>query len=190
MLDSLFKPAITPQLSNAATKLSENGLNADRTTIIAYALGLFSCLAIGFQSYLLAVILLIASRGIDAVAKHMGGATGIGSKLRPTLNVLLMSAFVFFFAIGQDHQALAAAFLILTYAVLFSFAVANAPTSDGAFHPANIVENSELAIFMVLICLTPGAFSAYTAIFVIMCWVTIAGRVWTVVKPPKTPPLA
>lgn len=208
MLDSTLKPLIDPYLNKTANTLATIGIGPNQITLYGFIVGLVGCVAIGLQSYVFGLFLILLNRladGLDgAVARSdfvedsaQSGEEEIkevkktvrrkfGAYLDVILDMVLFGAFVFMFALGQPDHALTAGFLLFSFIGLFAtslggYLIDRDPSANKAFfHPAKLIEDTEITIFIILVSLNPAAFSALAVLFGILCWVTAISRIWQV----------
>ncbi len=92
---------------------------------------------------------------------------------------------VFLAAVGYG-QGLGAAFAIFSFMVFNATKILkNSPSKAGEpfqFSPSRFIEKTETQIYLLLVVLLPIAFSAISAIFGLMCWVTAIARIWEDMK--------
>lgn len=197
MLDTLVKEKVNPILDIIAQKLDALGIGPNQITIYGFIVGFVGCIAVGVQSYNFALFLIILNRladGLDgAVARYNDekpeGKTLVqklyGQYLDVTLDKIFFAAFVCFYLMGQPHHGIAAATVLFAYVALFStsmgtYILGTEETSKKKpfYHPTRLIEETEITIFMVLVCLYPIAFSAIAALFSILCLATTFSRFW------------
>lgn len=187
MLDSLVKPYLEPVLEKVAEPLSRTALKPIVITVFAFVLGLCGFFTVAMGSYMLGLILILIARFFDGVAAR---AATIGDDfsdyLRVSLEWILYAAFVFFFALTESQPYMASAFLLFSYVMLSVSALSykvivakhNRIDDESAlpiFHPARLVERSEILIFMAIACLMPSFFSALAVLFGLLVLITAAG---------------
>lgn len=187
MLDSLVKPYLDPLLDKTAGPLANTGLNPVYVMIFAFVLGLCGFFTVAMGSYGLGLALILIARFVDAISAR-GASIGddLSDYLRISLEWILYAAFVFFFALSATTHYMAASFLLFGYVMLSVSALAykvivakhgrsDDETSLSIFHPARLVERSEILIFMVLSCLMPTFFSALAVLFGLLVLITAGG---------------
>lgn len=193
MFDSAIRPKIDPILNKLAAKLGEIGIGPNQITFYGFVIGIVGCIAIGLQSYIFGLFLLLLNRladGLDgAVARFKindeDKQSQFGAYLDIILDMILFGAFILLFVLSQPYQASAAVFLMFSFIGLFATSLGaymvglNDATQERSFlHPTRLVEGTEIIIFMIFICLYPHAFSAIAVLFGVLCWVTTVSRIW------------
>lgn len=193
MLDALARRLIDPPLDRMGRALARAGISANAITLTGALIGLMTIPALWIEAYPLALALIAVNRlfdGLDgAVARH-ARRTDIGGYLDIVGDFLFYSAVPFGFALADpDANALAAAFVIYSFigtgASFLAYAILAAKhgrttTKRGAksfYYMGGLAEGTETIVFLVAICLFPGAFATLAVVFGILCWITTAGRV-------------
>jgi len=180
MLDQFIKSFTEPYFKQAADKAAQAGLSAKWGILLAGLAGMIACLFGGFENYVAGFVALVIFLVIIELTHKLPGESSFYLELRNLVYLLITNGFIFFLVISQSHQALAAAFIILTFsALVFSLRLLPAGKSHGEVNIiAGLVGKTETFIFLGLACLIPDAFAALGIIFAILCWITIAGRLW------------
>jgi len=195
MFDSAIKNTLDPILQKTAEKLDTAvGISSNQITIYGFILGLVGCVAVGLQSYMIGLFLLMLNRlgdGLDGTVSrfdnHEAGTMKgpFGTYLDIILNMITFGAFAFLFTLSDPEQSGAAAFLLFSFIALFAtelgdymFSEENQRSERSFLHPTRLVECTEIAIFMAFVCFYPTAFSAAAILLGIMCWVTAFSRIW------------
>lgn len=192
MLDAPVRKLIDPPLDWAAARLARLGLGANAVTVGGFVVGVAGCVAIGFQWYTVALVLILLNRladGLDGPIARRTGATDTGGFLDIALDTVFYSGVPFAFAAGRPEFALPAAFLIysfvgtggsfLAYAVI---AAKRGMTTQvhgkkSFFYSVGLMEGTETVGFFVLFCLLPDQFGLLAWVFGGLCWLTTALRV-------------
>lgn len=193
MLDATLRPLIDPPLDRIAARLVPLGIGADQVTLGGLALGLLTVPALAAELYPVALILVLTNRladGVDGAIARRVGPTDFGGYLDIVGDFLFYSAVVFGFALARpETNAVAASFLILAfvgtgssflaYAVLAAKrGLATAARGRKQFyHLGGLTEGTETILFLVAICLFPGAFAELAWIFGALCLVTVIFRI-------------
>ena len=192
MLDPLMRRVIDPPLDGLGRALAGAGIGANAVTWAGFAIGVGAMVALAFQSYWLALALILLNRtadGLDgAVARHVG-TTDLGGYLDIVLDFLFYSGVVFGFAVGRPDQALAAAFLIFSFvgtgSAFLAYAIMAAKrdlTTDlrgrkSLFYIGGLTEGSETIALFVAICVLPHWFAWFAYGFGALCWLTTGARI-------------
>ncbi len=194
MFDARLRPYIDLPLNAAARFLAARGIHANMLTGAGLACGLLAAAALALQLYIPALLLILLSRLLDGldgpVARHMPqGASDVGAFYDIVADFIFYSAVVFGFALGRPETALAAAFLLfsfagsggtfLTYAIIAAGRGINHDEQGekSFYYLAGLCEGAETIVFFILFCLLPDYFTALAILFGILCWLTAAGRV-------------
>ena len=204
MLDSRLRPLIDRALSRSGQGLARWGVSPDALTLAGFLLGLAGAGALAAEAYGLGLALILANRvcdGLDGAVARQVGSTDFGGFLDIVCDFVVYSALVFGFAVGRPDQALAAAFLILSFVgtgtSFLAFAVIAAKrgvstTSRGHkafYYVGGLTEGTETIALFVVMCLFPNWFPFLAYGFGTLCWVTTIGRMLearAVFRQPRT----
>lgn len=195
MFDSIIKNTLDSTLRKTADKLNTAaGIGPNQITIYGFVIGLVGCIAIGLQSYMLGLFLILLNRladGLDGTVSRFdtheeGTMKGpFGTYLDIILNMVFFGAFVFLFALSAPEQSIGAAFLLFSLIGLFAtdlgdymFSEENIRSERSFVHPTRLVECTEITLFIAFVCFYPETFSAMAVILGMMCWVTAFSRIW------------
>ena len=192
MLDGVARKLIDPPLNWAAKRLASAGLGANAVTVAGFAVGVGGCVAIGFESYSLALALIAVNRladGLDGAIARRTGSTDLGGFLDITLDTIFYSGVPFAFAVSRPEFALPAAFLIysfvgtggsfLAYAVVAGKRKLKSERAGKKtfFYATGLMEGTETVAFFVLFCLFPDDFPVLAWTFGGLCWLTTVLRI-------------
>lgn len=203
MFDAKIRPFIDPPLNLAAKALIAAGATPNRVTAAGFGFTLLNFVSLALTQYGLALVFIGLSRlmdGLDgAVARQMkvtepdghtrSGESDLGGFLDIISDFIFYSGTVLFFAVGQPHFALWAAFLIfcfmcagssfLAYAIIAAKNDVNHEKQGkkSFFYLGGITEGSETIVFLSLICMFPAHFAWMAALFGFLCLLTTLGRV-------------
>ncbi|MCR9214368.1 MAG: CDP-alcohol phosphatidyltransferase family protein [Proteobacteria bacterium] len=193
MFDAALRRVIDPPLNYAGTKVASMGVSANQVTIIGFAVGIAAVPFIAFESYGIALVLVLVNRvfdGLDgAVARH-SLLTDFGGYLDIVCDFIFYSAIVFAFALARPENTLAAAFLILSFMGTASTFLTYAIMAEkhkistelrgrkSLYYLGGLTEGTETILAMCLMCLLPGYFVIIACIFGVMCWVTTVTRIY------------
>lgn len=195
MFDSAIKNTLDSLLRKTADKLNTAvGISSNQITIYGFVIGLVGCVAVGLQSYMFGLFLLMLHRladGLDGTVSRFdtheeGTMKGpFGAYLDIILNMIIFGAFTFLFTLSDPTQAAPAAFLLFSFITLFATELGDYMFSEDEqrsersfLHPTRLVECTEIAIFMAFVCFYPTAFSAAAILLGVMCWITGFSRIW------------
>ncbi len=192
MLDAWARRLIDPPLHRAGRVLAELGVGANTVTLLGFAAGVASFPALIFEQDILALVCIVSNRladGLDGAIARVRGATDLGGFLDIVLDFIVYAGVPVAFAIGRPEHALAAAILVFSFvgtmASFLAFAIIAAKRglatsrrgAKSIYYLGGIAEGSETILFLVLICLFPGAFAWFAGAFAVACWLTTVGRV-------------
>ena len=192
MLDGVARKLIDPPLNWVAKRLAAVGLGANAVTVAGFAVGVAGCVAIGFELYSLALVLIAVNRladGLDGAIARRTGSTDLGGFLDITLDTIFYSGVPFAFAVSRPEFALPAAFLIysfvgtggsfLAYAVVAGKRKLKSERAGKKtfFYATGLMEGTETVAFFVLFCLFPDDFPVLAWTFGGLCWLTTVLRI-------------
>lgn len=189
MLDAFIKPHIENPLQATASLLSKSGLGQIPLLLIGFGIALGGCFAIGMASYIPGLILILLGRFVAAIVFSMTEQTQVSSAFARYLTIFLewivYAAFILFFALSLNNY-FAACIMLFGYTGFCASLIAlyNIPQTEELplLHPARLIEETEILIFMGLCCLFPAAFSFFALLFGIALWVSVAGRIFQAKK--------
>ena len=200
MLDSFVKPYIEKPATQIGKNLADNNFTSTQISLGGFVIGVLAAFAAGMQAYGIGLLLLIANRLSDMVDDAVADAstrTPFSTYADAITNVVFYGLVVFMFGLGQG-QSLGASFVLFSFmamtATYYASVILGKDTGEQqtagkvSFAPGALVETSEINIFLFLIFLFPGAFSALAMIFGLMCWVTAFGRIYTTMQSLKIAP--
>lgn len=188
MLDSIIRAKALPTLDGMAPKISQSGLTANNLTLIGFGFGFTGCFLVGMQLYpvgLLFLLLFLFFDGLDGAVARIKGETELGAFLDMICGVILYAAFPFFFMLSAPAHSMAVGILLFSYLLMgminlsydfFALKKGSSPAKGG------LVENAEIGIFMVACCIYPAGFSAFAALFALLCLATAFMRLAATVK--------
>ena len=192
MLDARLQRSIDPLLDRLGRQLAARGIGANEVTLLGFAIGLGSVPALAAGAYGLALALILTGRlldGIDGAVARASAPTDFGGFLDIVCDFIVYAAVPFGFALSDPENALAAAFLavsfmgtgssFLAYAVL---AAKRGVTTEirgrkAFYYLGGLTEGFETILCFALMCLMPSAFVPIAWVFGAMCWVTTLTRV-------------
>ncbi len=194
MLDPLMRRIIDPPLDRMGRRLAAAGISANTITIVGFVIGLLAIPCLAAQWYGAALAAILASRladGLDgAVARH-ATLTDFGGYLDIVCDFIVYAGVAFGFALARPENAVAAAFLILSFVgtgtSFLAFAIlaakrglaSEARGRKSLYYLGGLTEGTEtIAVFMAF-CLFPGVFPLLAYVFGVLCWLTTAARVVT-----------
>jgi phosphatidylglycerophosphate synthase len=194
MLDRFAIQLLRPGLTGAARSLARAGVHADQVTLAGFAIGVGAALCIGWQQYLLGLVLLLTSRlfdGLDGALARLTVPTDRGGFLDITLDFLFYAAIPLAFAFADPAaNALAAAVLLAAFigtgTTFLAFAALAAQRglksvaypSKGIYYLGGLTEATETLTCFALMCLWPMHFALFAYVFAVLCGMTIVMRLW------------
>ena len=192
MIDTLLRSRVLPLIDGISVKTEQSGFTANKLTLIAFALGLAGCFAVGLQIYGLGLVLLLLNRfmaGLAGSIARKNGPTELGTILDTLCDYLVFAGFAFLFALSASGTILASTLLIFSYLAMgmayMAHAWVMAKKNIGGLPTCDIVENGEMIVFIVLCCVLPSYFAAFAVVFALMCWTTAILRFSEAVKSAK-----
>jgi len=193
MLDRYLVPILKSPLKRAAGVFRRQGISADTVTVVGFAIGLASVMALAMGFFLIALVGLALNRladGIDGELARQSGSTDAGAFLDIVLDFIFYAMFPVGFALyDPSENALAAAVLIASFVgtgasflAFDSFAqrlkIEHPDFSyKGLYYLNGLAEGTETIIVFVLMCLMPASFSIIALVFGLVCVVTAINRV-------------
>jgi len=193
MLDRAANAALMPLLQAGARGLVRAGVGADAVTLVGFGIGMAAAVSIAMQSYLLGLVLLLASRladGLDGPVARLTQSTDRGAFLDIALDFLFYASIPLAFAIADPlANALPAAVLLAAFigtgSSFLGFAVlaqkrgiaSSEYPNKGLYYLGGLAEATETLICFGLMCVWPQSFDWWAYGFAALCAVTIATRI-------------
>lgn len=193
MLDRHIRPLIDPVLNRLGARIAHHGISANEVTLAGLGFGLAAALmlALGLPG-VLALLPLMIGRVLDgldgAVARASGEKSDFGGYLDLLCDFAFYGAVPLAFALRNDSNGAAAAFLLAAFYVngasFLGYAALAAKrgmetTAQGVkslYYSAGLLEGSETVAFFVALCLWPEAFRPLAVGFGLLCLVTASAR--------------
>ena len=198
MLDRHIRPFIDPPLNRLGLHCAGLGLSANMVTLAGLALGLAAGLAIVFEAFFVAILLILASRladGLDGAVARARGVTDFGGYLDITCDYVFYAAIpVAFIFLDPQAYGVAGAVLLLSFYVnagsFLGFAVlaekkkmrSDAHGVKSLYFTGGLLEGTETIAFFLLLCLFPAAFVPLAFGFALLCLITALARVLLAAK--------
>jgi phosphatidylglycerophosphate synthase len=185
---------IDPPLDRAGRRIAAAGVPANAITLAGFAVGLLAVPALAAEWYATALPLILLNRladGLDGAVARRARLTDFGGYLDILCDFIFYAAVAFGFALGRPENAVAAAFLMLSFVgtgtSFLAYAIMAAKrqvTTDlrGAkslYYIGGLTEGTETIAVFVAFCLFPGAFVPLAYVFGALCWLTTASRIAT-----------
>lgn len=192
MLDGRIRSLIDGPLNRAGVALADRGVSAHEVTLFGLVMGLVAAGMIGFGlPGVLALVPLLIGRladGLDGAVARATEKTDFGGLLDIVCDFVFYAAIPLGFALRDDGNALAAAFLLAAFyingASFLGYAVmaekrgieTTAQGEKSLYYSAGLLEGTETIVFFVLLCLWPDAFRPLAVIFALLCLFTTGAR--------------
>ncbi len=192
MLDRHLRPLIDPPLAWLARGLAARGIEANAITLMGFGFGLAGCLAVAYEAYLPALLLLAVNRladGLDGAVARERGLSEFGGYLDIVCDFIVYNALVVGFALAQPEAQVAALFLMLSFAgtgtSFLAYAILAAKRGQtnerqgrkSFYYLGGLAEGTETILFFALCLLFPSLFALLAWIFAGLCLLTTLGRV-------------
>jgi phosphatidylglycerophosphate synthase len=194
MLDPLMRRLIDPPLDRVGRRLAGVGISANTVTLAGFAVGLLAIPSLAAQWYGAALAAILVNRladGLDgAVARHTA-LTDFGGYLDIVCDFIVYAGVAFGFALARPENAVAAAFLILSFVgtgtsfLAFATLAAKRGLASEArgrkslYYLGGLTEGTETIAVFVAFCLFPDAFPLLAYVFGALCWATTGARIVT-----------
>ncbi|MGH6930401.1 MAG: CDP-alcohol phosphatidyltransferase family protein [Dongiaceae bacterium] len=191
MFDSTMLRIIDPPLDRIGRRFAAAGVSANAITLVGFAIGLLAVPALAAEWYGAALALILLNRladGIDgAIARHTR-LTDLGGYLDILCDFIFYAAVAFGFALGRPENAIAAAFLLLSFVgtgtSFLAYAIMAAKRqltndlrgSKSLYYLGGLTEGTETIAVFVAFCLWPDGFVPLAYGFGALCWVTTVSR--------------
>ena len=173
------------------SRYSEVSLSPLLCLALSIGLTLIAAFFAGITSFILAIFLLIAKLFIDGICDYymrQDNPDALYAYVNDISHIFGFGLIIFVMGVGLQ-QNLAAGFAILSYLVLINTSQGTALHSIGkqetdltigqvAISPARLIEQAEAHIFMIIVMLIPSAFAPLAAFFGLMCWITLACKLY------------
>lgn len=197
MFDARLRPLIDPPLDRVAVLLSRAGVSANTLSILGGAAGVAAGVAIAFQSFALAVALIVISRlcdGLDGPVARQTRSTDLGGYLDVICDYAFYTAVPVGFALARAEWALPAACLLggflMASTSFLGFATlaakrgleTSAQGTKSFFYLGGLAEGAETIAVLTLSALVPAWFPVLAYGYAVMCVATVVGRVISAVR--------
>ncbi|MBI1417295.1 MAG: CDP-alcohol phosphatidyltransferase family protein [Limimaricola sp.] len=193
MFDAALRKMIDPPLNRLGRLLAARGAGADEITVLGLGFGVLTalCIAVGWPH--LALLPLAGSRlmdGLDGAVARATRKTDFGGYLDIASDFLFYGLVPMGFVWADPAgNGAAGAFLLASFyfngASFLGYAIlaekrgleTSAQGAKTLYYSAGLLEGSETIAFFVAICLFPGAFSALSWLFGLLCVATATLRI-------------
>lgn len=192
MFDPFFIGLFKTPLTRAGEALARRGVRANTLSWAGFGAGLLgaACIALGW--YTLAIIVLAFNRladGLDGAVARATKPTDFGAYLDIVLDFIVYTAVAGGFALAERANTAAAIVLMISFmgtaSAFLAFAIFVAKHSvepkameKSFFFVGGLMEGSETIIFFLIALLWPGLFPVLAWVFALLCWVTVAQRIF------------
>jgi phosphatidylglycerophosphate synthase len=187
----MMRRVVDPPLDRIGRSFAAAGVSPNAVTLGGFAIGLLAVPALAAEWYGIALALILLNRladGIDgAVARHTR-LSDLGGYLDIVCDFIFYAAVPFGFALARPENAIAAAFLLLSFigtgASFLAYATMAAKRqlttglrgSKSLYYLGGLTEGTETIAAFVAFCLLPGCFVPLAYAFGVLCWITAASR--------------
>lgn len=192
MFDRFLRPLIDRPLAVAGRGLASTGLPANAVTVTGLAVGLLAVPALAAQRYELALLAVLLNRlcdGLDGAVARRKGLTDFGGYIDIVADMIFYGAVVFGFVLADPANGVAAGLLLVSFmgtsASFLAFGILAAKRGlqtdalgrKSFFYSTGLIEGSETAAFLVVVCLLPQHFAVLAFAFAALCGLTVAQRI-------------
>ena len=194
MLDAAARKWIDGPLNRAGRLLADRGVTANRVTYAGLGIGLLAAVFIGFELYLLGLVVMLLSRladGLDGAVARATHTTDFGGYLDITLDFLFYGVIPLGFILADpSRNGVAGAVLLTSFyfngASFLGYAIlaekrgleTTAQGIKSLYYSNGLLEGTETILFFVLLCLFPAAFPVLATLFALLCFATGALRLY------------
>ena len=193
MLDRHLRPMIDPSLNRMGAAVARVGISANTVTLVGLGFGLAAAGAVVAGAFVLAMLLILASRladGLDGAVARAHGVTDFGGYLDITCDYFFYATIpLAFVMLDPSANGIAGSFLLLSFYVnagsFLGFAVlaekhrmqSNAHGVKSLYFTSGLLEGTETILFFLLLCLLPQFFAPLAWGFGVLCLITAAARI-------------
>ena len=197
MLDAFLVKRLRTPLAKTAALLAGRGITANQLTLAGFVFGILAAICVALNLLWLALFGLLLNRlldGLDGAVARQSKPTEAGAYLDIVLDFLFYALFPFAFALRDPSDAVAAAFLLVSFVgtgssfLAFSiFAKTHGLTNTrlqekSIYYLEGLTEGFETIMVFVLMCLFPQWFSVLAYLFGGLCLLTTVSRIWTATR--------
>ncbi|MGD0865626.1 MAG: CDP-alcohol phosphatidyltransferase family protein [Rhizomicrobium sp.] len=184
MLDAPLRKVAAPVLVPAATRLARAHMSANALTAASFVAGLGACAAVATHHYWWGLGSIAANRllaGLGGAAARTTDAGDLGVFLETVLGVIAAASIPFAFALADPGSALAATFLIFSFAsseaALLAFVAVAAKRGMTPVQSRGLIERTETFLALALACAFPDWFGVIAYVLGALCFATAGMRV-------------
>lgn len=164
-------------------KLAKAGISANMVSICGFVIGMFAVNFLALEMYLWALLCILANRvcdALDGAVAKIRGKTDFGVFLDACLDYVFYAGVIFGFALADDDNAVAAAFLLFGFAAsacaMLAYATiaysrktqADEALNESPFYLGGLAQGAETITVLVALCLVPSWF--VPAAGILGCW--------------------
>lgn len=193
MLDGVLRPLVDPISQGAAKIAQKSGISANQVTLLAFALGVLSAVAIVLGYMLTGLAFIILSRlcdGVDGAVARLNGVTDFGGYLDIVLDFAFYGLIPLAFILHDPGQnGLAGGMMLFAFYVngasfLAYSALAAKRGLDGEargrksiYFPTGLAEAFETYLAFAIVCIWPAWFPSVAIAFAVICLYTALARI-------------
>lgn len=198
MLDAYARKVIDAPLNEAGRALCKTGLTANMVTVIGLVAGIAAVVSLAMQAWFLALLLILFNRlmdGLDGAVARATQKSDLGGYLDIVFDFFFYGGIPIGFVIADPGQnAVAGAILLFSFyangSTFLAFAIIAQKrgletSSQGVkslYYLGGLAEGTETIAVFCAMCLLPHAF-VYLAIgFAVLCFISAAARVLSVIS--------
>lgn len=192
MLDRVARRVIDPCLLPLASLLVRAGVPATAITVAGFCVGISAAVAVAFQEYSVAALLILLNRlgdGLDGMVARQTRSTDRGGFLDIVLDMIFYGAVPLGFAFSRPENLLPTTALLHSFLGTSGSFLAWAAISAKRGHvsdwggkksfawSAGLMEGTETVLFFLGFCLFPDSFVVLAWTFCGLCWLTTVLRI-------------
>ncbi len=193
MFDAVMRPTIDRVLNPFGRILARAGVSANHVTAGAVCFGLLAVGFIAAGQFDIALVLVVLNRladGLDGAVARASKSTDFGGYLDIVSDFIFYSAVPFAFAVFDPANAIAAAFLILSFVGTGSSFLAFAILAEkhkvstdirgkkSFYYLGGLTEGGETILLLLAMLIWPPYFIYLAWGFGVLCWITTGTRIW------------
>lgn len=186
MLDAAISQRLNPFTSKIAQRFLVWGLNGETVVLIGIVLGLVASFLAGLSLYIWALFFLLVNRAFGLIEKSLFQIDTTKERsfyLFILGDVFFWGSFVLAFAFSHSGATLVAAALMFSLMIysttslaFVSSALRNELSHDESPPLARLVEETELSIAFVFMCIFPNYFSGIAILLTLTVLITAVSR--------------
>ncbi|OBZ96712.1 membrane protein [Pararhizobium polonicum] len=193
MLDGHIRKRLAPWLDHGGQALARRGISANTVTVAGFLIGLAAAVAIILDEFVLAFLLVAASRicdGLDGAVARATEKTDFGGFLDIVLDFAFYGLIPLAFILSDPYEnGAAGGLLLLSFyingASFLAFAIMAAKRglstqvrgAKSLYFTTGLAEASETIAVFLAFCLFPQWFSEIAVLFALVCFYTALSRI-------------